>query len=61
MRITPMIGRRLAANTPGEVAVCGSNVMRGYRNNPEANAVAFIDGWFRTKTLVQSITMAIPL
>jgi acyl-CoA synthetase (AMP-forming)/AMP-acid ligase II len=22
--------------------------MRGYRNNPEANAEAFIDGWFRT-------------
>jgi acyl-CoA synthetase (AMP-forming)/AMP-acid ligase II len=22
--------------------------MRGYRNNPEANAAAFIDGWFRT-------------
>jgi oxalate---CoA ligase len=41
-------GRHLAANTPGEVVVCGSNVMRGYRNNPEANAAAFIDGWFRT-------------
>jgi len=22
--------------------------MRGYRNNPEANAAVFIDGWFRT-------------
>ena len=22
--------------------------MRGYRNNPDANAEAFIDGWFRT-------------
>jgi oxalate---CoA ligase len=22
--------------------------MRGYRNNPEANTAAFIDGWFRT-------------
>ena len=22
--------------------------MRGYRNNPKANAEAFIDGWFRT-------------
>ena len=22
--------------------------MRGYRNNPEANAAAFVDGWFRT-------------
>jgi acyl-CoA synthetase (AMP-forming)/AMP-acid ligase II len=41
-------GRRLAANTPGEVVVRGPNVMRGYRDNPEANAAAFIDGWFRT-------------
>jgi acyl-CoA synthetase (AMP-forming)/AMP-acid ligase II len=41
-------GRHLAANTPGEVVVRGPNVMRGYRNNPEANAAAFLDGWFRT-------------
>jgi acyl-CoA synthetase (AMP-forming)/AMP-acid ligase II len=41
-------GRHLAANAPGEVVVRGPNVMRGYRNNPEANAAAFIDGWFRT-------------
>jgi acyl-CoA synthetase (AMP-forming)/AMP-acid ligase II len=41
-------GRHLAANTAGEVVVRGPNVMRGYRNNPEANAGAFIDGWFRT-------------
>jgi acyl-CoA synthetase (AMP-forming)/AMP-acid ligase II len=42
------MGRHLAANAPGEVVVRGPNVMRGYRNNPEANAAAFIDGWFRT-------------
>ena len=41
-------GRHLAANTAGEVVVRGPNVMRGYRNNPEANAESFIDGWFRT-------------
>jgi acyl-CoA synthetase (AMP-forming)/AMP-acid ligase II len=41
-------GRHLAADTPGEVAIRGPGVMRGYRNNPEANAAAFIDGWFRT-------------
>jgi acyl-CoA synthetase (AMP-forming)/AMP-acid ligase II len=40
--------RHLAANTRGEVVVRGPNVMRGYRNNPQANAAAFIDGWFRT-------------
>jgi oxalate---CoA ligase len=41
-------GQHLAATAPGEVVVRGPNVMRGYRNNPEANAAAFIDGWFRT-------------
>jgi oxalate---CoA ligase len=42
------IGRHLAANSSGEVVVRGPNVMRGYRDNPVANAAAFIDGWFRT-------------
>jgi acyl-CoA synthetase (AMP-forming)/AMP-acid ligase II len=41
-------GRHLAANATGEVVVRGPNVMQGYRNNPEANATAFIDGWFRS-------------
>jgi acyl-CoA synthetase (AMP-forming)/AMP-acid ligase II len=41
-------GRHLAANVPGEVIVRGLSVMKGYRDNPEANAAAFIDGWFRT-------------
>ncbi len=41
-------GLHLAANTSGEVVVRGPNVMRGYRNNREANDAAFIDGWFRT-------------
>src|SRR6266404_5078660 len=41
-------GKHLAANTPGEVVVRGPNVMRGYRNDPDANATAFINGWFRT-------------
>ena len=48
LSIIDQSGRHLAANTPGEVVVRGPNVMHGYRNNPEANAAAFIDGWFRT-------------
>jgi len=41
-------GKHLAANVPGEVVVRGPNVMNGYLNDPDANATAFIDGWFRT-------------
>jgi oxalate---CoA ligase len=41
-------GGHLGANASGEVVIRGTNVMGGYRNNPEANAAAFIDGWFRT-------------
>ena len=41
-------GKHLASNSPGEVVVRGPNLMRGYHNNPEANAEAFVDGWFRT-------------
>ena len=32
----------------GEVVIRGPNVTPGYENNPEANAAAFTDGWFRT-------------
>jgi acyl-CoA synthetase (AMP-forming)/AMP-acid ligase II len=30
------------------VCIFGPNVVSGYENNPEANATAFFDGWFRT-------------
>jgi acyl-CoA synthetase (AMP-forming)/AMP-acid ligase II len=32
----------------GEVVIRGPNVTPGYESNPEANATAFHDGWFRT-------------
>jgi acyl-CoA synthetase (AMP-forming)/AMP-acid ligase II len=32
----------------GEIVIRGRNVTAGYENNPEANAKAFTDGWFRT-------------
>ncbi len=41
-------GRHLAAGERGEVVIKGPNVVRGYENNPEANASSFVDGWFRT-------------
>ena len=37
-----------ATNQRGEIAIQGANVFRGYENNPEANARAFVNGWFRT-------------
>ena len=41
-------GNFLAAGDRGEVVIRGANVIRGYENNPEANASSFTDGWFRT-------------
>jgi acyl-CoA synthetase (AMP-forming)/AMP-acid ligase II len=35
-------------NQRGEVVVRGGNVVDGYENNPDANAAAFTNGWFRT-------------
>ncbi|MFG1351832.1 acyl-CoA synthetase [Xanthobacter autotrophicus] len=35
----------------GEICVCGPAVFAGYYDNPDANAKAFRDGWFRTGDL----------
>jgi oxalate---CoA ligase len=40
--------RVLPPGQRGEVAIRGATVVDGYENNPEANAAAFTDGWFRT-------------
>jgi acyl-CoA synthetase (AMP-forming)/AMP-acid ligase II len=42
------VGKHLTAGERGEVVIKGPNVTKGYENNPEANASAFTDGWFRT-------------
>jgi acyl-CoA synthetase (AMP-forming)/AMP-acid ligase II len=41
-------GQPLPAGRQGEVTIRGVNVMHGYLNNPEANATAFWEGYFRT-------------
>jgi acyl-CoA synthetase (AMP-forming)/AMP-acid ligase II len=41
-------GDLLPQGTRGEVVVRGPNVVSGYEQNPEANAAAFVQGWFRT-------------
>jgi acyl-CoA synthetase (AMP-forming)/AMP-acid ligase II len=41
-------GNHLGTNQRGEIVIQGANVFRGYENNPEANARAFVHGWFRT-------------
>jgi acyl-CoA synthetase (AMP-forming)/AMP-acid ligase II len=48
VRIVDAAGADVPAGAPGEVAVRGRGLTPGYLNNPEANAQAFIDGWFRT-------------
>jgi len=41
-------GRHLTTGEQGEVVIQGPNVVDGYENNPDANRVSFVDGWFRT-------------
>jgi oxalate---CoA ligase len=41
-------GNILSSGEKGEIVIRGENVMNGYENNPDANKIAFVDGWFRT-------------
>ncbi len=41
-------GDVLPSGELGEIVIRGRNVTAGYENNPDANAKAFSNGWFRT-------------
>jgi acyl-CoA synthetase (AMP-forming)/AMP-acid ligase II len=48
VRIVDRAWNDVEPGQPGEVAVSGPGLTPGYLANPEANAEAFRDGWFRT-------------
>lgn len=48
INIMDAAGHLLAPGERGEVVIRGANVVKGYENNPEANASSFTNGWFRT-------------
>lgn len=51
MCIMDQRGCALADGETGEVCVRGPNVMKGYLNQPQANAESFFGAWFRTGDL----------
>lgn len=51
VQIQDEAGCEVEAGVTGEICVIGPAVFAGYYNNPEANAKAFRNGWFRTGDL----------
>jgi long-chain acyl-CoA synthetase len=47
----PVPGTTIRVAGDGEILVKGIGVFKGYHNNPQANAEAFVDGFFRTGDL----------
>jgi len=41
-------GQLVPSGDSGEIVIRGADVTAGYVDNPDANATAFTDGWFRT-------------
>lgn len=48
IRIVDARGDQLEVGEEGEIAARGPGVIDGYLDDPELNARAFVDGWFRT-------------
>jgi acyl-CoA synthetase (AMP-forming)/AMP-acid ligase II len=48
IRVVDKGGGDVSVGGVGEVVIRGPGVMDGYLANPQANADAFLDGWFRT-------------
>lgn len=51
IRIVDERGNSLAHNREGEIVTRGPSVFEGYLDDAEANAKAFLNGWFRTGDL----------
>lgn len=51
LRVAGPAGEPLGDGEVGELWFRGPNVVRGYWNDPEADAAAFVDGWFRSGDL----------
>ncbi len=48
MKVVDDEGNEVGVDEPGEIAIRGENVMKGYWGRPEATAESIPDGWFRT-------------
>ena len=53
MRVVGADGEDVATGEPGELWARGDGLFLGYHNRPDANAEAFVDGWFRTGDLAR--------
>ena len=48
MKLVDDDGHEVGVDEPGEIAIRGENLMKGYWGRPEATAESIPDGWFRT-------------